>query len=482
MEPGRKPRHTIGRRWRRVLPALGMLLLVGARAEGSSTNRSPNVIVILIDTLRADRLGAYGNSRGLSPFLDTLAARGTVFTHAYAPSPWTNPSVASLFTSRFQSQHGVVSFNSRLDASELTIAEVLQSHGYATGAFIANGVINESNGYAQGFGTFRSYWLAPGPSDSNLQKKRAEALAPDVMAWLDGLPATPQGPLFLYLHYVEPHVPYSPPKPMLDHFFAGRTSPDLGTLSASIFLGNVFPPSAETLRDIEDVYDAEVLALDVALRDTFAALETRHVLDNAIVVVTADHGEEFREHGHMGHGNSLYDEVIHVPLIVLVPDQITHTEVREPVSLVDVAPTLLDLIGAAQPATFEGRSLRASLPGAAHWFWDRLAALWPGPVSARPVLSELIVPNAASRLTPHERAVVLEGRKLIVGIQGEREEYDLVHDPAETVHLEETTAGARELAAALHEFETRLGASHPTQTTPLSPELRERLKALGYAQ
>jgi arylsulfatase A-like enzyme len=442
--------------------ARSVLLLLGVLVACTRPPATPpNVVVVLVDTLRADRLGVYSGSRRLSPFLDSFAARATVFTHAYAASSWTNPSVASLFTSRFPSQHGVISFGARLDASELTIAEVLASHGYATGAFVANGLLVADNGFGQGFDTYRSYWVPGG-------KKRVEDLAPDVLAWVDGLPKTPSRPVFLYLHYVEPHSPYSPPVAMLDRVLAGRPRPNPGIAGARTLFDRGAPMNATELRDLEDVYDAEVLSFDAALRETFAALEARHVLDDAIVVVTADHGDEFHDHGQVGHGQSLYNELIHVPLIVRYPHQSGSVRVEDTVSLVDVAPTLLDTAGIELPAAFEGNSLRTS------WFGSSRRAT---------ALSELISSKTATRLTPHERAIVLGERKLIVGVGEEREEYDLARDPAETKRLEEPTPKTQTLLAALRAFETHLHPDRPAAAaTPVSPELRERMRALGYVE
>ena len=255
-------------------------------------------MVILVDTLRADRVGAYQPARRLTPFIDSLAASGVVFEHAYAQSSWTIPSVASLFTSRYQTQHGLLAFGASLNATEVTLAETLQGAGYATACVTANAALAFKTGFDQGFGHFRVLAV-----EANA-KARADAVNAAAFAWLD---ANAGRPAFLYLHYMEPHLPYSPSPEALDRVLGGRPRPDLKAASASMMMAITMPPTPERLRDIQDVYDAEVASLDDGLRALVAGLETRGVLRDALVVVTADHGEELQDHGGMGHGVSLYN-------------------------------------------------------------------------------------------------------------------------------------------------------------------------------
>jgi arylsulfatase A-like enzyme len=456
---------------------LAVCLLAACKQPGAS---NPNVVVVVIDTLRADRLGVLGNTRGLTPFLDSLADRSVVFHRAYAASCWTQPSVASLFTSRFQSQHGIVSPASKLDPSEVTLAEVLQEHGYSTAAFSANGLIAAIHGYGQGFDTYKALFGKQSPRNAKrLVKYRAEEINAMARAWLDQLPAAGNKPFFLYLQYLEPHTPYAAPDEMLRRTFGDRPHPDLEKITLEMQFGNWAAPDPPTLRDIVDAYDAEVASADAGVRELYAILQERHLLDNTVVVVTADHGEGLLDHGLLGHGGTLYEEVIHVPLLVVPPGGVARLDVQRPVSLLDVAPTLLDVAGIAAPPPFEGHSLGPVLWQAEHPWRARVRAPWAHEAKPLPVFSEHIVPadSADQRIRPHERAIIVEQAKLIVGVNGERESYDLAADPGEHTPLLE--AEATRLGDVLVAF--RESVAKPTQATPaIDPELRARLRALGY--
>jgi arylsulfatase A-like enzyme len=459
------------------------LLLAGALLVASCGGRgAPNLLVIVVDTLRADRLGAYGNTDGLTPFLDSLAARGTVFRHAYAQSSWTNPSVASLITSRFQSQHGIIGFGSVLAATETTLAEALKERGYATAAFTANGLLAARNGFAQGYDAYGAYVIRKvqgGDGKTRWQNETGERVNREALAWLDARPTTkPTPPALLYLHYVEPHTPYDPSEAALARVFQGRARPDPDTVQKTYFRGVVEPLSPDELRGVEDSYDAAVITVDAQLRALFAGLESRGFLDHAVVVVTADHGEEFKDHGFMGHGGTLYEELIHVPLLVVTPGGRARV-VDDVVSLVDVAPTLLELAGIPAPASFAGRSFAPLLGDGAR----------PGDGAEHgEAYSELLTPEnlVGERLCSHERAVIVGRRKLILGMTGEREVYDLAADPEERHAEDGAGPDASLLLAALDRLRARAHAPGGPSASQLDPnaqeEIKERLRALGYVR
>jgi arylsulfatase A-like enzyme len=461
-----------------------LLALLALAACARASHRPPNVVVVLIDTLRWDRLGAYGSGRGLTPFLDQFAERATVFHRAYAQSSWTNPSVASLFTSRYQSQHGVITFASTLAPEELTLAEVLRAHGYATGGFIANFLLQGRFGFDQGFDHWGVYSRTDPRAPSKYIKATAERINAESLAWLDAGSAGRASPAFLYLHYMEPHAPFEPAPAALAHVLAGRPAPDAARANEAMTLAPVidFAANPALLQSVEDLYDADVMSLDAQLRTLFAALDQRGVLDNAVVVVTADHGEEFLEHGHVGHNVDLYNEVITVPLMVHLPGQTQRADVDDIVSLVDVAPTLLDLAGIPAPAAFEGHSfagrLRAARDG--RWSWAGLLTLLHGrQTRSGTAFSELIKPPDENRRSPHERAVVDGQHKLITGVDGEREYYDLAADPGEHQPAALTEAERLALERALEPlraYAARGGGGHE-----VDEDTKERMRALGYA-
>ncbi len=458
---------------------LAAALLLALLLPACGGSRTPDLVVILVDTLRPDRLGAYGSTRGLTPFLDELAARSYVFHQAYAQSSFTNPSVASLFTSRFQSQHRVLWFDSVLDAEELTLAEVLGGHGYASGAFIANVLLRAGAGFDQGFAAYRTY------AGADWSKARGERLNREAFSWLDGLGAAGQRPpVFLYLHYMEPHNPYDPPQPILERVLAGRPMPDRRRANATMVvqLGAAAP---DRLEAIETLYDAEVASLDADLRALFDGLRARGVLDDAVVVLVADHGEEFNEHGQVGHNKTLFEEVIRVPFLIHLPGQQTRVDVQRTVTLADVAPTLLSLASLPVPPRFEGQALTDSvLPppgvsGALRAAWRRVT----GPPPPAPALSELIRPADRPRTSPHQHALIAGTEKLIAGVDGEREYYDLAADGGETRPDGLPPERREALQGMLTGWLTAL-AEHAASggATGLDEQTRERMRALGYGE
>jgi arylsulfatase A-like enzyme len=450
-----------------LVAATGMLAACGGQAP-------PNIIVIVGDTLRADRLGSYGNARGLTPFIDSIAERGVVFRNAYAPSSWTNPSVASLFTSRYPSQHGVIAFDSVLPGDEITLAEELREAGYATGFFSPNGLLREDWGFAQGFTEFSEFAIPPRPNQPDYLwiPYRADYTNRHVVSWLDSLASKgePRPPVFLYIQYMEPHSPYAPPEAALQRMLDGRPKPDLAEVNLFAFVGNDAPIEDRMVRDLQDVYDAEVLSLDTQLRRLFSALGSRGLLENAIVVVTSDHGEEFAEHGLIGHEKTLYGEVIRIPLVISPPGSSRRTDVEEAVSLIDLAPTLLAMVGRAAPAAFEGRSLLPLPTGG-------------GKPAQRAVYSELPVPEGAvpNRFSPHLRSVIAGRHKLIAGRNGEAEFYDLQADPGERdpdALGEEERAALRRILEEMAEGAARRDARR--EVKPIDDATREQIRALGY--
>jgi arylsulfatase len=405
----------------------------------------------------------------LTPCLDQLATRSKVFRRAYSTSSWTSPAVASLFTSRFQSQHRIEAFTSLLSPTELTLAEVLRERGYATGGFSANILIGAASGFTQGFDTFTTFPSGKRDRPRKLfsaRPARAAAVNRAALEWLDEVrDESSDRPVFLYLHYMEPHTPYRPEPSALEQVFGEHPIPNLDAVTAAHLLGQRSPPEEEMLRNIRDAYAAEVLSLDAALAALFAELERRGILERAVVIATADHGEEFQEHGLSGHGQSLYEESIHVPLIVSWPGA-APAVVDQVVSLVDVAPSLLHWIGLEVPATMEGRTVLATtdLPGHA-------------------ALSELIRPSDFRRLTQHERSIVSGPRKLIVDTDGQASLFHLSRDSGEQEGEPAEGTRAESMKQTLQALLETLGNGEGAAATrALDAELEEQLRALGYLE
>jgi len=436
----------------------------------------PNIVMIVIDTLRADQLGAYGNPRGLTPFLDALAARGTVFTNASATSSWTCPSVASLFTSRYATQHGVHGFASQLADEERTLAEALDDAGYRSAGFTANFRLTTQLGYAQGF-AFWSAYMPPADPERPITKVRGGRLRAAAERWLTttGVLGGP-APIFLYLQLMETHAPYDPPQPFRERF-AGAVDDASARAAHEKLLRPIFGMKQlrrDELNQLRHLYAGEVASADAELALLFERLEALGVLRDALIIVTADHGEEFGEHGQMLHGWSLYEPAVHVPLLLVGPGVPAGVVDAEPVSLLDLAPTVLALAGLPPEPSFEGR---AFLP-------ERGGASAPG---AHPhgVISELERVNPTGfDARMHVRSLRDGVHKVLVTPRGALEIYDLSSDPRETRPL--TGADAIDAAASLAPLDAHRSALAARQAPPraeavaLDEATKEKLRALGY--
>lgn len=454
-------------------------------ALADAAGSKPNVLFILVDTLRRDHLGLHGGGDDISPFIDSLAEKATVFDRAYAQSPWTSPSIATIFTSRYQAQHRVISFGSTLEKDEVVLAEVLREHGWATGAIIANTLISKWTGFGQGFEEFSSFLggnvVAPVGAPPPVKQGAGEVnrLA---LEWIDRRKGDSR-PAFLYLHYMDVHTPYVAPEDLLARVVGAGPRPDVASIN-DLVIQKPDKLSEEEVAAARLLYRVAVMDFDRQLRSLFEALEQRGFLDNALVVLTADHGEEFFEHGWYGHATSLYEPVVRVPLLLLEPGQSTRRDVAQNVELLDLAPTILDLVGVPAPPSFQGRSLANaddSSPGVLGRWLAAAGSLFRA--QERPVATELIRAEGALRTTPHERAVVLGNRKLIVGTDRELEYYDLEADPGESNPIRERDHIPAVLPDASRDFVRRAGAPvEPLQAPALNAETKEKMRALGYVE
>ncbi len=254
---------------------LGLALMLGCGGESDSP---PNIVLIVVDTLRADRLSDYGGTRNLTPAIDALARRGTVFQSAYSQSSWTSPSVASLMTSRYQLQHGVLGFTSVLPQAETTVAELLRDHGYATGGFTANAALSSERGFSQGFDEYTRFIRETQRGPILGAYARADEVDSKVLEWLDGLSGAT--PFFLYIQYMEPHAPYFPSQAALERLRPGRDPIDLDWANNLWYMRYGKQPIPLELELARDLYDAEVIDLDHQLGKLFEELEERGMLDD----------------------------------------------------------------------------------------------------------------------------------------------------------------------------------------------------------
>jgi arylsulfatase A-like enzyme len=390
----RVKRNEVGalRFFRRTLPVLAgitLLLLVGLEGGRRLNERAqtaklpaapagtPNILVILVDTLRADHLSTYGYGRSTSPHIDDLAKQGTLFERAFAASSWTLPSHASLLTGRYPHEHGAV--NQKYDGQFFTIGEALRERGYRTAAFSANVYFfTRRDGFGQGFLHFEDFFH--NAEDRALRtvygrkfyqyvveritredfptRKSADDVNRALLGWLEGSAGRP---FFAFLNYFDTHDPYLPPAEYWKRFSKLERPP--GHINE--WAGRIRPKLTPVELQAEiDAYDASIAYVDEQIGRLMAELKRRGLSDNTLVVVTSDHGESLGEHGLFTHRNALYRELIQVPLIFLWPGQVpAGVRVRTPVTNVALPSTLEDLIG--------GR--RSGFPGAS------LAAFWRVP-------------------------------------------------------------------------------------------------------
>ncbi len=315
------------------------------------------VVLITIDTLRADHVGAYGAAPLPTPNLDRIAREGALYENAYAPMPRTSQSVGSILTGLHPLRHGADGLGMTLPPNVVTLGEAFKSAGYATAAFTSNVFLRGGLGYEQGFDVYSNpqsrWWL-----DSAASQTR------EVLAWLANATRAP-APFFLWVHYFDPHWPYDPPPRyarLADEAWAGR--PDFGAWLAQdesrkgelIFRApNVL--AAREIEHLQRLYAAEVASTDAAIGELLSGLEQLKLLDRAVLLLTSDHGESLGEHEYwFGHGEFLYDETLRVPLMIRAP-QLAAERVRETATLEDVMPTLLQLAGVEVPDGLDGRSV-----------------------------------------------------------------------------------------------------------------------------
>ncbi|MDP6461446.1 MAG: sulfatase, partial [Gemmatimonadota bacterium] len=332
------------------------VFLAGGILLGGSCGRAPepppNVLLISIDTLRADRPGGAGNPRATTPHLDRLAATGTVFSQASSTTSWTLPAHLSLLTGQYPSSHGVVGDIHALPDSKTTLAEFLTRRGYAAAGFVTGPYLDPAFGFAQGFDTYEPCvdYRVERDNQGGIENLvgvhlrshsgvTSPALHERAVDWLARVPTGK--PFFLFLHYWDPHYDFVPEAPY-DRVF----NPEYrGRLSGRGFSENraIHSGMAPTERQrVMDLYDGEIRYTDRWIGKVLRALESRGDLERTLIVVVGDHGEEFFEHGGKGHRRNLYGETLDIPLITRLPGVLAGGGVvAEPASLVDVFPTVV---------------------------------------------------------------------------------------------------------------------------------------------
>ncbi len=425
-----------------LLPLWADPIVVAPAPAGAPRRR--NVILVSIDTLRADRLAAGGAYRRPMPRIDAFARAAVTFTNAWSVWPETSGSHMSLFTSRYPSEHGVTTFISAPPPTLELLAERLRREGYLTRAFTEDGGVWAHAGFARGFSAY-----AERRSADFVYRGEVDKVFADATRWVD---AHRDRTFFLFLHTYQVHSPYSPPEDYRGLFKA------------------VPPREPAGLQEFALQYDQEARYADDVIGPFLAHLARIGVAEHTIVVVTSDHGEEFGEHGGFGHGRTLYHEVLRVPLVIAAPGLLAPVEVATPASLLDVAPTILDLLGLAPTPGQRGASLVARARAAAAGTAADANEL------SRPIFGEV---DRTERVRFHQVSVRRGGASAIVDLaNGITRCYG--PDDRNELRPERACPELAELVELHRKAAVPVGRA--TAERPVDPNLIEKMRALGYLE
>ncbi len=435
--------------------ALGVVLVfskppISGTTDGIEVPLCPgcNVIVILIDTLRADHLPCYGYERNTAPNICGLAEEGFLFKNMYANSPSTKTSIASLFTSMLPSQHKSIFNKDVLNDEVITMAEILAEHGYKTHAVNANPVIKTQFNYDQGFATW------------NDRLARAVKMNRVIFKALDSY----EQPFFLYLHYMDPHSPYKSPGRYSKFFNEDYDGIVTGLAPYEV---SYFENRPDELEQLRAFYDNDIRYVDHSIGRLFERLKETGLYEDSVIILLSDHGEMFLEHGQFEHSNGVYTELIDVPLIIRAPNQ-EKMVIETPVQTVDILPTLLAMLAIDVDLLFMGRSIFPLI----------------GSDETRPIISEQLRKQWGIRVP--ETALIMEDYKLIKQLAtNDHALFNMRVDPMERENVIDSAPSALELIDKMNSVLQANAAMYEgieVKETTLDEETIQQLKALGYIQ
>lgn len=495
----------------------------------SIQRHKPHLILVVLDTTRARNLSCYGHERQTTPFLDEFARKAIVYQMANSTSPWTLPSHASLFTGMYPTQHRVRRPHTLSDVQAPVLAERLRQQGYQTAGFSSNSWISGEFGFDRGFDTFLCSWqLAAGEADffqirqRMREMDRLDAARLLVQSTVQGTPlrnlvnglyglrafsydkgarlinwhvrrwfqrnCEPDRPFFMFINYMEPHLPYRPPRGYRQLFMPPDLSPDRSlSINQDPF---AYVVGAETMQEsefqiLESLYDAELHYLDSRFGQLLQVLDEQGVLDKALLIITSDHGENIGDHGLMDHQYCLYDTLLHVPLLIRAPAGTYAPQVVDQrVETKDIFYTALDFLELEEESCSTELANRSLLPDRLgqhhrrHCFAEYLAP--------QPTLPELRAKYPGFDCPQYDRRLRAiysdDGYKFIWASDGEHELYDLGDDPSETENLlPSEPKKAQELETVLEMTLPDLAEQvADAEEREISPAVRKRLEGLGY--
>ena len=338
-----------------LLPITAFILFIGLWYTSFLKREKINVLLITIDTLRADHLGCYENKKFSTPNIDNLAKSSIVFTNTICQLPKTTPSHASILTGRYPLSHGVLDNSWILNNKETTLAEILKKYNYSTAAFVSNHVISSKYNLNQGFDIYNNN-LPDKVISRDINERIAEKTISAVNKWLSN---NYEKKFFLWIHIIDPHGPYTPP-------FKDRTVLPRYSFNKKIKLGdsnygkNIIP-EYQIINKIDDMdyyvssYDGEIMYVDYWMGKLFDMIKTKGCFENTLIIFTADHGESMGEHDlYFQHGNSLYQEQLRIPLIIKYPNS-KHAIIDQLVQSIDIMPTILDFLKIDGPKSIQGK-------------------------------------------------------------------------------------------------------------------------------
>lgn len=447
-----------------------------AYSHGAAGPAKKNVVLIVADTVRADRLGCYGNTEGITPAIDRFAGDSVLFENCYSQAPWTLPAVTSILTSAYPDRHGAGGHEgafTKLRRDIPTVAEVFAGAGYATGAVTNVRFLSDTFGLDRGFGSVDVY------KTKNVYRHARRAMRTSFAAirWIQRHKAKP---FFLLVHYYDPHLIYSPPRAFRKRFadVQDRSTDNyiFGTGTDILNMRNSWTcPDRETIERLEKLYNGEVAYTDSAVGWLLDRISDIGFGGKTVIALMADHGEEFLDHGGFEHSHTLYDELLNIPLIIRTPGMLEKQAEHRPgaagirvgcdVRSIDVAPTLCGLAGIPPAKEFAGESFVSLLEG--------------GSAADRPVLSQETMWGLS------KNALRKDGFKIIVKSSPDKYElYDIKDDPGEQNNIaSKDPVRCGKMAAAVDGIiEAAGGRELLREKATLSNGDIKRLRSLGYVR